>query len=329
MNTQDKDKEMSGKNWTIYNCDCVDLAQSMPENSIDFSIYSPPFANLYIYSDSAADMGNCKDNEEFFAQYRYLIRELYRVTVPGRLTAIHCKDLPAYFGRDGYSGLKDFPGEIIRAHEAEGWSYHSRCTIWKCPVTERERTNNNGLLHKTIKRDRSQVRQGMADFMIIMRKVPAEGLVSDKPIESSGLDAYYGTEKSDPRVEGSYHPSPYSRNKVASDNSINIWRRYAEPVWWDIDQTDVLNFKLARDGQDEKHICPLQLGVIRRSIQLWSAPGDVVFSPFTGIGSEGVVSVEMGRRFIGSELKESYFKNASEFLKSAEVNTQDLFEDLA
>jgi DNA modification methylase len=297
----------------------------MPENSIDFSVYSPPFANLYIYSDSAADMGNCRDDAQFFEQYRYLIRELYRATVPGRLTAIHCKDLPAYFGRDGYSGLKDFPGEIIRAHEAEGWNFHSRVTIWKCPVTERERTNNNGLLHKTIKRDRSQVRQGMADYLIVMRKIGSEGLMSDKPIASDGLDRYIGTGEADPRIENSFHPSPYSRNKVASDDSINIWRRYAEPVWWDIDQTDVLNFQIARDSQDEKHICPLQLGVIRRAVQLWSAPGDVVFSPFTGIGSEGVIAVEMGRKFIGSELKESYFKHAAGFIEAAEFNSQDLF----
>jgi len=315
----------SGTNWTLYNCDCVDLASSMPENSIDFSVYSPPFANLYIYSDSAADMGNCRDDAQFFEQYRYLIRELYRATVPGRLTAIHCKDLPAYFGRDGYSGLKDFPGEIIRAHEAEGWNFHSRVTIWKCPVTERERTNNNGLLHKTIKRDRSQVRQGMADYLIVMRKIGSEGLMSDKPIASDGLDRYIGTGEADPRIENSFHPSPYSRNKVASDDSINIWRRYAEPVWWDIDQTDVLNFQIARDSQDEKHICPLQLGVIRRAVQLWSAPGDVVFSPFTGIGSEGVIAVEMGRKFIGSELKESYFKHAAGFIEAAEFNSQDLF----
>lgn len=316
----------TGENWAIYNCDCVDLASSMPKSSIGFSIYSPPFANLYIYSDSAADMGNCKDDAEFFEQYRYLIRELYRITVPGRVTAIHCKDLPAYHGRDGYSGLKDFPGDIIRAHEAEGWSFHSRVTIWKCPVTERERTNSNGLLHKTIKRDRSQVRQGMADYLIVMRKTPAEGLTSDKPIKSAGFDCYYGDPDCDPRVAGSFHPSQYSRNNIASDDSINIWRRYAEPVWWDIDQTDVLNFKLARDGKDEKHICPLQLGVIRRAVQLWSAPGDLVFSPFTGIGSEGVVSIESGRRFVGSELKESYFRNAVEFIKGADANAIDLFK---
>lgn len=270
-------------------------------------------------------MGNCKNDEEFFEQYKFLIREKLRVTVPGRLTVIHCKDLPAYYGSDGYSGLRDFPGAIIRAHEECGWNYHSRVTIWKCPVTERERTNNNGLLHKSILSDQSMVRQGMADFLIVMRKPPVDGLKSEKPISRGGLSHYEGLENCDPRVEGSYHPSKYSRNKVASVDSINIWRRYAEPVWWDINQQDVLNFKIARSDQDEKHICPLQLGVIRRALQLWSNPGDLVFSPFTGIGSEGVCSLEMGRKFIGTELKKEYYNQAIAFFKEQLEKERSLF----
>lgn len=314
--------QAEGENWTLFHSDCVTFAEGLPEASVDFSIYSPPFANLYIYSDSIADMGNCANENEFFAQYRYLIAELFRATVPGRLTAVHCKDLPAYFGADGYAGLKDFPGAIIRAHEEAGWNFHSRVTIWKCPVTERERTNNNGLLHKSVLRDQSQLRQGMADFLIVMRKPPLDGLVSSKPISRGGFKDYIGTAEADPRVEGSFHPSKYSRTSVASDDSINVWRRYAEPVWWDIDQQDVLNFKIARSAKDEKHICPLQLGVIRRAIQLWSNPGDVVFSPFTGIGSEGVCSVEMGRKFIGTELKEEYFNHARGFLEAASAQPE-------
>jgi DNA modification methylase len=317
--------EAHGKDWSIYNADCVDFASQLPDNCIDFTVYSPPFANLYIYGDSVADMGNCANNDEFFDQYRFMIREKFRVTVPGRLTAIHCKDLPAYFGSDGYSGLKDFPGEIIRAHEAEGWKFHSRITIWKCPVTERERTNNNGLLHKTIKRDQSQNRQGMADYMIIMRKPGTDGLMSDKPIENGGLKEYEGLPECDPRVEGSYHPSKYARKKVAADDSINIWRRYAEPVWWDINQQDVLNFKIATTDKDAKHICPLQLGVIRRSLQMWSLKGDTVWSPFTGIGSEGVCSIEMGRKFIGTELKPEYFEHAKGYISAAEEKGKELF----
>lgn len=314
--------QAEGENWSLYNADCVELCASLPDNSVDLSVYSPPFANLYIYSDSVADMGNCADEAEFFEQYKFLIRDKLRVTVPGRLTVVHCKDLPAYFGSDGYAGLRDFPGDIIRAHEAEGWNFHSRVTIWKCPVTERERTNNNGLLHKSVLSDQSQLRQGMADYLIVMRKPCTEGLKSDKPISRGGFAGYIGAQDLDPRKEGCYHPSPYSRNAVSSVDSINIWRRYAEPVWWDVDQQDVLNFKIAKTGKDEKHICPLQLGVIRRSIQLWSNAGDVVFSPFTGIGSEGVCAVEMGRRFIGSELKPEYFEHAKGFLSAASAQPE-------
>lgn len=316
-------KSKSGKSWAIYNGDCCEVLTGIPDSTVGFSVYSPPFVGLYIYSDSERDMGNCRTNDEFFTHYRFAIRDLLRVTIPGRLTAVHCKDLPAYFHRDGYAGLRDFPGDIIRAHEAEGWVFHSRVTIWKCPVTERERTNNNGLLHKTVMRDRSQLRQGMADYLIIMRKPPAAGLESDEPVgKGDGLLEFEGATESDPRVSGSFHPSKYARKTVASNNSINIWRRYAEPVWWDINQQDVLNDKLARENRDEKHICPLQMGVIRRAVQLWSNEGDVVLSPFAGIGSEGVGSVSMGRRFIGIELKKAYYDHAVSNLIAAESANQ-------
>ena len=319
--------EAHGENWSLYHGDCVDVASQLPDESIDLSIYSPPFANLYIYGDSVADMGNCANDDEFFEQYKFLIREKLRVTVPGRLSVIHCKDLPAYYGSDGYAGLKDFPGKIIAAHEDAGWNYHSRVTIWKCPVTERERTNNNGLLHKTIKRDQSQVRQGMADYLIVMRKPPADGMLSDKPISNGGLSEYYGKRETDPRELGSFHPSKFARTKIADDDSINIWRRYAEPVWWDINQQDVINGRIATGDADEKHICPLQLGVIRRVLQLWSLPCERVFSPFAGVGSEGLVSVQMGRKFLGVELKSEYVDHASGFLRQAESETGDLFSD--
>lgn len=318
--------EASGENWHIYHGDCVAVAQQMPDECVDFSIYSPPFANLYIYSDSVADMGNCKDDDEFFEQYQYIINELYRLTVPGRLTAIHCKDLPAYYGSDGYSGLKDFPGDVIRCHERAGWKFHSRITIWKCPVTERERTNNNGLLHKTVLRDQSQLRQGMADYLIVMRKQPDDGITSAKPIEKGGFKHYEGIPECDPRQAGSFHPSKYSRNKVASNDSINIWRRYAEPVWWDINQQEVLNHKQATTDKDSKHICPLQLGVIRRALQMWSMPGETVFSPFAGIGSEGVESVRFKRRFVGTELKKEYFEHAAGFLAAQAAQAGELFD---
>lgn len=311
--------------YTVYNGDCVEVANQIPSNSIHFSIFSPPFIGLYIYSDSERDMGNCDTDKEFYDHFGFLVEQLYRITVPGRLCAVHCKDLPLYFGRDEETGLKDFPGEIVRLFQKHNWTFHSRVTIWKCPVVERERTNNNGLLHKTILRDRSQSRQGMADFLLVFRKMPDEGLMSAEPVsDKSGLTRYVGIKESDPRDASSYHPSPYSRKTIASDNSINIWRRYAEPVWWDIDQMNVLNYKLGRDAKDEKHICPLQLDVIDRSIELWTNPNDIVFSPFTGIGSEGYVALKNGRRFIGTELKESYWKQACANLKQAENESKEL-----
>ena len=306
------------KNWAMYQGDCVEVLAGLPDCSVDCSVYSPPFVGLYIYSDSERDMGNCRSNEEFFEHYGFAIKELYRVTVPGRLTIVHCKDLPAYYHRDGWSGLKDFPGAIIREHEKHDWCYHSRVTIWKCPVVERERTNNNGLLHKTILRDQSQSRQGMADYLLVFRKVPESSLMSDKPIANGGLREYHGEDDCDPRKQGSFHPSNYARKTIATNDSINIWRRYAEPVWWDINQQDVLNAKIAREDRDEKHICPLQLGVIRRALQLWSDEKDVVLSPFAGIGSEGYVSRQMGRKFIGIELKASYYRQAVKNLQAAE-----------
>lgn len=313
----------SGNGWRLYHGDCCQVLRDIPDNSIDFGIHSPPFSNLYIYSDSEADMGNCASDAEFFEHYKFLIGELFRTTVPGRLCAVHCKDLPKYANRDDTAGLKDFPGDIVKAFEAFGWSYHSRVTIWKCPVTERERTNNNGLLHKTAERDRSQLRQGMADYLIVMRKPPVGTLMSDKPVTWNqnpelAFREYVGDVDPSANME---HPSPYARktpSSRANGRSIDIWRRYAEPVWWDIDQQDVLQYTVARDSNDERHICPLQLGVIERAIEIWTNPDDVVLSPFTGIGSEGYVAVKCGRKFVGVELKESYFRVAASNLKVAE-----------
>lgn len=312
METAEK-MEMASTDWyTIYRGDCIYVMQSLPERSVDFCIHSPPFANLYIYSDHEADMGNCQSNEEFIEHYKFCIAEIYRLLVVGRLCAVHCKDLPRYANSDGTAGLIDFPGMIIRAFEECGFSYHSRVTIWKCPVTERERTNNNGLLHKTILRDRSQVRQGMADYLLVFRKPPVGVLMSDKPVTidvpgEEGLGQYIGD--CNPLTE-SFHPSKYARKKRPTDPSIAIWQRYADPVWWDIDQTDVLNYKPARDDKDERHICPLQLGLVERAVQLWSQPDEIVLSPFAGVGTEGVGSIKLERRFVGMELKQSYYETA-------------------
>jgi DNA modification methylase len=329
--------QASGKHWTLYNGDCVEVMRDLPSNSIDASIYSPPFSTLYIYSDSDADMGNCASNEEFFEHYRFMLPELLRVTVTGRLCIVHCKDLPKYANRDGTAGLIDFPGQLIAAHESAGWSYHSRVTIWKCPVIERERTNNNGLLHKTVTRDRSQLRQGMADYVLVFRKAPEGTLLSDKPITRDlgpdgvddhtrdGFQQYIGTVHPN---EQDKHPSRFCRKTSSKDASIDIWRRYAEPVWWDIDQTNVLNCKRRKTDNQERHICPLQLDVIQRALQIWSEPNDVIFSPFAGYGSEGVGAIGLGRRFCGVELNTAYYREAIRFLKSAEEGrkVQALFD---
>ncbi len=303
-------KQASGKNWALYQGDCVQVVQGIPDNSIDFSVYSPPFIDTYVYSDSEADMGNSADDDEFFRHYEYLIGEMYRVTLPGRLTAVHCKDLPTYMGSDGAAGLRDFPGDIIRAHERYGWHFHSRVTIWKDPVIERARTNNHGLLHKNFAERSEACRQGMADYLIVFRKWPLEG----------------GRSIQQKRVPGDYigtnpPPANYARAGKFSDESysIAVWQRYASPVWFDVDQTRVLNYKQAKAGDDSKHICPLQLDVIERAIDLWSAPGETVLSPFAGIGSEPYCAVKMGRRGVGIELKESYFDVAVKNCEEAEA----------
>ncbi len=318
----------NGEHWTLYNGDCCEVLKGIPDSSVHFNIHSPPFSSLYIYSDSESDMGNCESDSQFFEHYRFAIREMLRITIPGRLCVVHCKDLPRYANVYGTTGLIDFPGMTIQEFESAGWVFHSRCTIWKCPVTERERTNNNGLLHKTVKRDSSQLRMGMADYLIAFRKPPSEGLLSDDPVERpNGFDRYIG--QIDSRSSDD-HPSKFSRKTHAKDGSIDIWRRYAEPVWWDIDQTNVLNFKMARDGKDERHICPLQLDVIQRAVQIWTNKGDVVLSPFAGIGSEGVGALREGRRFVGIELKDSYYQYACKTLAQAESEylSTRLFDDV-
>ena len=333
-----------GAGWEMQLGDSVELARLMDDNSVDLGVHSPPFSNLYIYSDSVRDMGNCADDEEFFEQYRFLIREMYRITRPGRLCVVHCKDLPSYKGREGAAGLHDFPGKIIRVYEEEGWKYHSRCTIWKDPVIEMQRTKNHGLLYKILCTDSSASRQGMADYLLVFRKFPQDG---DEiiPVTMNGerFNSYSGYDPPDagqiaisenvpvpPMADGRwprFNPFPAGSNAYRLW-SIMVWQKYASPVWMDIDQTNVLNTSIARDDADEKHICPLQLGVIERAILLWSNPGDVVYSPFAGIGSEGYVAIQQGRKFIGQELKEAYWRMAIKNLDSLKEENLSLFDAL-
>lgn len=305
----------------LYNTDCVELAKELPDNSIDFSIYSPPFADMFVYSDNVRDIGNCKNYDEFFIQYKFLIKEMYRALRPGRLVAIHCIDMPLFKGKDGVSGLRDFQGDIIRAHEECGFTFHSRVTIWKDPVVEVTRTKAHGLLYATTLKDSANSRQGVADYLVVMGK-KAESTDKDYKRISHSPETFYDYAGS------STIPEPYDyKDKKAYDRlySINIWQRYASPVWFDIRQSNTLNTKVAKNDKDEKHICPLQLDVITRSLQLWSNDGDTVFSPFNGIGSEGYCSIKMNRRYIGAELKKEYFNVAIDNLKSALDDNINLF----
>lgn len=280
----------SGDDWQIFMGDCVEVVRQLPPNSIDFSVYSPPFSNLYCYGDSERDFGNSVDDAQFLEHYRFLAAELLRVLRPGRLIAVHCKDLVNYKGRDGKAGLRDFPGDLIRVHQEVGFAYHSKVTIWKCPVTEMTRTKAHGLLYKQLRADSTFSRQGLAEYVVVVRKWPER-----------------------PEDEEAIRPVTHTRQ----DFPLERWQEWASPVWMDIDDMDVLNIRQAKDSKDEKHMCPLALPIIERCLGLWSNPGDVVLSPFAGIGSEGYQALKMRRRFLGIELKDVYFAHARRNLEEA------------
>ena len=266
-----------GENYALYNGDSCEVLKGIPESSIHYEIFSPPFASLYTYSNSERDLGNCRTTTEFYEQFKYIVSELYRVLMPGRLVSFHCMDLPLSKERDGIIGIRDFRGEMIRLFEDEGFVLHSQVCIWKDPVTAMQRTKALGLLHKQIKKDSCMSRQGIPDYLVTMRK-PGENLE---------------------RVTHTNESFP-----------VDVWQRYASPVWMDINPSDTLQASSAKEDKDERHICPLQLGVIRRGINLWTNPGDTVLTPFLGIGSEAVVALQQGRKAIGIELKSSYYKQA-------------------
>lgn len=307
----------SGKRWTLFNADTVDAARKMPDSSVDYSVYSPPFVSLFTYSASERDFGNCRSDDVFWAQYEYLLEQTIRIMAPGRLVSVHCMLLPTSKTKDGYIGLRDFRGDIIRAFQKHGFIYHSEVVIWKDPVTAVTRTKALGLLYKQLRKDSAMSRQGIPDYVCTFRK-PGENA---KPITKD--------ERSFP---------------------VERWQRYASPVWVTtgdkddegflrasdaqraddpssgIDAQDTLQARSAREHEDERHLCVLQLEVIRRCIRLWSNPDDVVWSPFAGVGSEGYVALQEGRRFIGAELKGSYARQAAANLKECENSSQgDLF----
>lgn len=300
-----------GENWVAYHGDTVEVARQLPDEYVDFSVFSPPFASLYTYSASDRDMGNVRSHAEFFEHFSYLITEQYRVLKPGRLIAIHCMLLPTSKSRDGFIGLTDFRGDIIRAYQKAGFIFHSEVCIWKDPVTAMQRTKALGLLYKQLRKDSCMSRQGISDYVVVMRK-PGVNL----------------------------HPV----TKTEDSFPVERWQRYASPVWVTtrgeddegfaiavkprkdspdegngIDQSETLNVRAAREHDDERHLCPLQLEVIRRAILLWTNPGDVVWTPFGGIGSEGVVALETGRNAIVVELKDSYYRQAVSNLRLVQI----------
>lgn len=277
--------------YAAYHGDCVEVLQGIPDHSIGYSIFSPPFASLYTYSNSPRDMGNCKTHDEFFHHFSFLVKQLIRVMKPGRDVSFHCMLMPTSKQRDGYIGLRDFRGELIRAFQAYGFIYHSEVCIWKDPVTAMQRTKALGLLHKSVRENSAMCRQGIPDYLVTMRT----------PGESERVT--------------------HTRDEYPVDQ----WQKIASPVWMDIDPGDTLQRESARENDDERHICPLQLEVIRRGITLWTNRNDVVLSPFMGIGSEGHVAIQLGRKFIGIELKESYFKQAALNLEAALESQDDLF----
>lgn len=283
--------------FTLYNGDCVTTIQTMPNESIDYTLFSPPFSALYTYSDNINDMGNCRNDDEFYQHFKFLVTELYRVTKSGRLVSFHCMNIPAMKERDGYIGIKDFRGDLIRLFQAEGFIFHSEVLIWKDPLIEAVRTKALGLMHKQLCKDSSMCRQGLPDYIITMRK-PGEN--QNFIHHENGLTTFAG--------EGEL---------PEGNPSHNTWRKYASPVWMDIRQTYTLNYRAARHENDERHICPLQLDTIERCLTLWSNPGDVVLSPFAGIGSEIYQAIKMDRYGIGIELKESYYQCAVQNCKDA------------
>ena len=275
--------------FALYNGDSAEILKGIPSDSIHYSIFSPPFASLYTYSNSERDLGNCRTTTEFYTQFKFIVDELYRVLMPGRLLSFHCMDLPLSKERDGVIGLRDFRGELIKLFEDAGFVLHSQVCIWKDPVTAMQRTKAIGLLHKQLKKDSCMSRQGIPDYLVTMRKLGE----NSEPVSH--------TNESFP---------------------VAIWQKYASPVWDDINPSDTLQHTSVRDEKDERHICPLQLTVIRRALNLWTNKGDIVLTPFLGIGSESYVALELGRRTIGIELKPSYYQQAVRNCESVVENEQ-------
>jgi DNA modification methylase len=302
--------------YAIYLGDCIEVMNSFPDESIHLSIYSPPFGGLYHYSSNERDLSNSDSYEDFFNHYRFVVKEKYRITMPGRITAVHCADIPS--GNSGCDHLIDFPGDIIRLHEAEGFRYVARYCVWKEPLGVRNRTMAKNLAHKTIVDDSSKCSNASADYLLIFRKKGENQIPIPHP---NGL-LYYAGERQIPNDIIKY--KGYEGNQIENRYSHWIWRQYASAFWDDVRLGNVLPFKESKNENDEKHVHPLQLDVIERCIILWSNPGEKILSPFMGIGSEVYVAVKLNRKGIGIELKESYFRQAIKNINSAKEQVQQM-----
>lgn len=302
-------KKIETENYCLYRGDCVEVCRQLPDGSVGFVLYSPPFCQLYSYSDNPADMGNCRSYEEFFVQYKFLVKELYRLMLPGRVCAVHTMDLPTFRNAGEEIGLRDFPGDLIRCHQECGMIYHSRFVIWKDPLVAATRTKALGLAHKQIVKDSSMCRTGIPDYILAFRK-PGE---NPKPVKHpQGLREYHGSRPVPHELNGYLNSEDQGKNK----RSHWIWQQYASPVWMDIRQTRTLPYRAGREEEDEKHIAPFQLDVVERCLELWSAKGDIVCDPFCGIGTTVYCAVKGGRKAISIELKESYYKLAVRNLRN-------------
>lgn len=299
--------QAQGENWTLANGDCIEVLNSLPENSIHLSIFSPPYASLYTYSNSDRDLGNSVNDDQFYEHFAHVVAGLHRVTKPGRIVCVDVMNIPAMKERDGYIGLKDFRGDVIRAFQKAGFIFHSEHCAWKDPLIEATRTKALGLMHKQLCKDSTRSRAGIPQYLLAFRK---DGENPEPVAHIDGLTEFCGE---NPPIHGNL--------------SHERWRRYASPVWMDINFSNTLNAKAARDNEDERHVCPMALDLIERAIHLWSNPGDVVFDPFSGVGSTGYQAIKMGRKFVGSELKQSYFAQACKNIESAKANQGCLFMD--
>ncbi len=309
MNIKVLDQVITDK-YSLYNGDCIDVLRGLPSNSIGFEIFSPPFSSLFTYSDSKRDMGNSHSDKEFYDHFKFAIGEFYRVLQPGRLCAVHCEQLLSYKWRDGKIGLKDFRGDLIREFQKEDFIYQTEVVIWKDPVVEMQRTKAMGLLYKQLKKDSSLCRVGLSDYLLIFRK---DG-INENPISH--------TEEQFPLDKWQEFASPVWK-EVYNEVDIEFLEQAYEGVWFDIKQGNTLQRDSIRDNKDEKHMCPLQLDVISRALELWSNPNDIILSPFMGIGSEGYQTILQGRRFIGIELKESFYKQAVNNIRKAVQISQE------